>query len=40
MEKLLQEVGKDILPGVSYRDHFEELFVQITHKLLRPITFL
>ena len=25
MEKLLQDVGKDILPGVSYIDHFEKL---------------
>jgi hypothetical protein len=35
MEKLLQEVGKDILPGVSYIDNFEDLFFYITHKLLK-----
>jgi hypothetical protein len=31
MEKLLQDVGKDILPGVSYIDHFEELICSPVH---------
>ena len=32
MEKLLQDVGTDILPGVSYIDHFGELLYSPAHK--------
>lgn len=32
MEKLLQDVGTDILPGVSYIDHFGELLYSLAHK--------
>lgn len=32
MEKLLKDVGTDILPGVSYMDHSGELLYSPAHK--------